>query len=243
MRSPLVYLSLCQQAVFFKEPIVPVVSCSTMSACYATPVNQRWLLRIIVLAIIVSPLVTTSDFTSVGPIGHRVKVGDIVILRLIEYLRVNLAISLKVYSIIGHLRQVKLLLLIWDLNVLMSFITERRMSVNILITRSCEEWLSVDFRLDVIWSREYGCILLQSLISFDGLHAWLYFLINFSSLLFPFLLLVKLILDGTIKFFAALFCWYARQLLLLVVWHLWWSLGWLLLKILVNFLGHYQWLI
>ena len=112
MRSPLVYLGLCQQAVLFKEPIVPVVSCSTMSACYSTPVDQRWLLRIIVLAIIVSPLVTTSDFTSVGPIGHRVKVGDIVILRLIEYLRVNLAISLKVYSIIGHLGQVKLLLLI-----------------------------------------------------------------------------------------------------------------------------------
>ena len=106
MRSPFVYLGLCQQTVLFKEPIVPVVSCSTMSACYATPVDQRWLLRVVVLAIVVSPLVTASDFTSVWPIGHGVKFGDIIIHRLLEYLRVNLAISLKVLSFIVHLGQV-----------------------------------------------------------------------------------------------------------------------------------------
>ena len=129
-----------------------------------------------------------------------------------------------------HLRQVKLLLLIWDLNVLMSFITERRVCVNILITSSCEEGLSVNFRLDVIWCWEYGYILLQSLI-------------NFGSLLSPFLLLIKLIPDGTVQFFAALFRWYARQLLLLMEWHLYWSFERLLLSVLVNFLGHHQWLI
>lgn len=107
-------------------------------------------MRIIGLAILIRPLITASNFTCVGPIGYRVKIGDIIVHRLIEYLRVYLAITLKLVSFIVYLGQVDLLLLIQNLNVLLSFITDRRMSVNILIASSSEEGLRVNFRLAVI---------------------------------------------------------------------------------------------
>ena len=183
-----------------------------------------------VLAIVRSPLVTTNDFTRVGPMGCLVKVGDVTIHRWIEYLRVNLVIRLKVVlSIIRHLGQVKLLLLIQNLNVLMSLITDGRMSVNELIARSREEGWCVNLRLAVIWCWANGCILRQSLLN------------RANPMVSSLLLLVKLITDGAVQLLAALFC-RDFQILLLIGWHPCWCFDWLLLlKILISVLGHYYW--
>ena len=175
-------------------------------------------------------LVTTNDFTGVGSIRRWVKVGDTAIHRFIEYLRVHLAINSMLLRIIGHLGQVKLFLLIQHLDILVSFITERRIGVVVVFARSREVGWRLNFWLAVIrW--EYGsiCIYWQSLIDIE-------------VLLSSFLLLIKLLLDGAVQFFAALSCWDSQLLLLIegclrfhkvlicAMWlHCWWI--WLLLLI------------
>ena len=148
-------------------------------------------------------LVTTNDFTGMGSIRRWVKVGDTVIHRFIEYLWAHLTINSMLLRIICHLRQVKLLLLIQHLDVLVSFITGGRIGVVVVFARSREVGWRLNFWLAVIrWKYGSICNYWQSLIEIE-------------VLLSSFLLLIKLLLDGAIQFFAALSC-RDSQLLLLV---------------------------